>query len=457
MRGEQMAQIEYFSHFITDERGKLIEIPQRRGRQDGVFIDWLSITFHEDTLVKEAGCPLVADRDYMYVLSKKLEDILGFGITKKCKSKGNKFYEMMFRLGSEDVDYGEVHYGGQRDTVLIELKGVGCNLAKDGWEKRMHDFLSSAIRPRITRVDLALDFFDGQYSPEQAELDHDNGFFDNHNMRPKSERVGTAWRKEDGTGKTFYIGRKKNSRFVRVYEKGRQLGDKSSLWTRFEIQFNHGDIEIPLDILIDEGAYFCGAFPICASFENMPQQKRFEPREKAFNLTFGHKLKHGRNAVGKLVNFMVDLGFESDEIVKLLKADQGYPKGLEPEKYDLNELRNAEQLGFIHDTAHLVSDIELDPYDVLSYKFSEGFNYDRRLFDIEHDLTRRKKADEDYERWLQFKYEQHLPLEQRLHLVQERERKRISFIKRNQSIYREYYGRFVTYKKSPVAFSYCDF
>ena len=42
---------------------------------------------------------------------------------------------------------------------------------------------------------------------------------------------GTAWRKEDGSGKTFYIGKKKNARFVRVYEKGRQLGDKDSVST----------------------------------------------------------------------------------------------------------------------------------------------------------------------------------------------------------------------------------
>ena len=160
-----MSQIEYFSHFITDERGKLIEVPQRRGVQDGVFIDWLSITFHQDTLVKIAGCPLVSDTEYMYVLSRKLEEILGFGITRKCKSKGNKFYESMYRLGSDDVDYGEVHYGGQRDTVLIELKGVGCNLAQAGWEARMRQFLENAVRPRITRIDLALDFFDGQYTP----------------------------------------------------------------------------------------------------------------------------------------------------------------------------------------------------------------------------------------------------------------------------------------------------
>ncbi len=62
---------------------------------------------------------------------------------------------------------------------------------------------------RITRVDLALDFFDGEYTLEQALLDHDNGFFDNSNMRPKSEMVGTALWREDGSGKTFYVGRKK--------------------------------------------------------------------------------------------------------------------------------------------------------------------------------------------------------------------------------------------------------
>ena len=320
----------------------------------------------------------------------------------------------------------------------------------------MYEFLSQALRPRITRIDLALDFFDGQYSPEQAEIDHDNGFFDNHNMRPKSERVGTSWRKEDGSGKTFYIGRKKNARFVRVYEKGRQLGDKESLWTRFEIQFNHGDIEIPLDILNDEGAYFCGAFPICASFENMPQQKRFEPREKVLNLTFGHKLKHAKNAVGKLVNFMADLGFDSDEIVNMLKAEQGYPKGLEPEKYDLQELRNAEKQGFIHETAEAVLEVESAELDWLDFKLSGDFRARERLFDIEREIEEKQKADEDYERWLSLQYEKHLPLEEQLKRVQYRENQRMAEIKRKQSIYRGYFGRLVAYRKKPVQFTYCD-
>lgn len=454
-----MSQIEYFSHFITDERGKLIEVPQRRGIQDGVFIDWLSITFHQDTLVKIAGCPLVSDTEYMYVLSRKLEEILGFGITRKCKSKGNKFYESMYRLGSDDVDYGEVHYGGQRDTVLIELKGVGCNLAQAGWEARMMQFLENAVRPRITRIDLALDFFDGQYTPERALLDHDNGFFDNHNMRPKSEMVGSAWRKEDGTGKTFYVGRKKNSRFVRVYEKGRQLGDKESPWVRFEIQFNHGDIEIPFEILTDEGGYFCGAFPICSTFKNMPQEKRFEPRSKALNLTFGHKLKHAKNAVGKLVNFMSDLGFTAEEIVRQLKAEQGYPKGLEPEKYDLNELRQAERSGFIHESAEAALDFEVMALDLdsVGFKLSDGYDPHKRLFDVKYEADRKRKEDEAYERWLQRNYEEGLPLAEQMKRRTARWHEETARNRLKNSKYRQYHGEYRAYTKKPVKFDWYDF
>lgn len=168
------------------------------------------------------------------------------------------------------------------------------------------------------------------------------------------------------------------------------MGDKDSPWVRFEIQFNHGDIEIPFEILTDEGGYFCGAFPICGTFKNMPQEKRFEPRSKALNLTFGHKLKHAKNAVGKLVNFMSDLGFTAEEIVRQLKAEQGYPKGLEPEKYDLNELRQAEKSGFIHESAEAVLDFEVMALDLdsIGFKLSDGYDPHKRIFDVQYEADR---------------------------------------------------------------------
>ena len=443
---EQASQIDYFSHFVTDGKGRLIEVPQRRGKQDGVFIDWLSITFHEDTLIRITGHPLVSDMEYMYVLSQKLEQIFGFGITKKCKSKGNKFYEMMFRLGSDEADYGEVHYGGQRSTVLIELKGLGCNLASDGWEKRMFEFLSSAIRPRITRVDLALDFFGGEYSPEQALLDHDNGFFDNHNMRPKSEMYGTAWRKEDGSGKTFYVGKKKNARFVRVYEKGRQLGDKDSLWCRFEIQMNHGDIEIPLDALIFPGGYFAGAFPICQTFKNMSHEKRISVREKTLNMTFEHKVKHGRNAVGGLINFMKDVGLDAEQIVDMLKAEEEgkYPKGLEPARYDVDELLEAKRYGFLHESSEAELSLEMD--DFIGWKASDDFNHKQRLEGLKPNEW---KDDYEYQLWLSRLNYEALPEFKKLDIAEQEYIESIRRIQIANSRYRFSLAYYVNHSRKP--------
>ncbi|UOO77998.1 replication initiation factor domain-containing protein [Neisseria sp. Dent CA1/247] len=402
MSGEQSPNpIEYFSHFLTDGKGRLIEVPQRRGAVNGVFCDWLTFTFHQDTLIRCAGHPLVSDKEFMWVLSEKLEEILGFGITRKAKSKGNKFYESMYLLGSEDAEYGAVHFGGQRDTVLVELKGLGCNLASAGWETRLYRFMKTAIRCRITRCDLALDFFNGEYTPEQALLDHDNGFFNNHNMQPKRECRGTAWQKEDQTGKTLYIGRVKNARYVRIYEKGRQLGDKSSPWVRFEIQFNHGDIEIPFEILQDSGAYFSGAFPICQTFKNMPEAKRIAVREKTLNMTFEHKVKHGKNAVGALVRFMRDVGMEDGQIVEMLIAEDGrYPKGLEPARYDVNELLEAQKWGFIHNSPEAELSRETDEF--LQWKVSGGYDPYESLFGLAgyRGEAQRRKEDEEYEKWL---------------------------------------------------------
>ena len=403
MGGEQHQNpIEYFSHFLTDGRGGLIEVPQRRGAIDGVFCDWITFTFYEDTLSKFAGRPLVSDAEYMWVLSQKLEEILGFGITRKAESKGNKFYDSMYLLGSEDAGYGAVHYGGRRDTVSVELKGSGRNLASEGWKTRLYEFMKKAARRRITGCDSALDFFNGEYTPEQALLDRDNGFFNNHDMQPKRECRGTAWQQEDQTGKTLYDGKVKNARYVRIYGKGRRLGGEDSLWVRFEIQFNHGDIEIPFGILRDSGACFSGAFPICQTFKNMPQAKRTAVGEKTLNMTFEHKVKHGKNAVGGLVRFMRDAGLDDAQIVGMLIAEDGkYPKGLEPARYDVNELLEAQKYGYLHNSPEAELAIQTDPF--LDWKTSDEYNPHGTLFGLvsnDRSSIRRQKEEDAYEQWL---------------------------------------------------------
>lgn len=354
----QEFSFEYFSHFVSDGKGRLIEIPLRRGRDDGAFIDQITFTIHEDSLPKVTGKGLVSDNEYIVLYSELLQEILGFGITQKLPFKGKFFYKSCYQLGPDNVEYGKVHYGGQRDTILVELNGTGCMAALPGWENRLYEFLSKCIRPKITRVDVAHDFFNGEYTPDQAMLDHDNGHYDVHNMRPKSECRGTAWRNDDGSGKTFYIGKRGNSKFTRVYEKGRQFGDVNSPWVRFETEFRAGDIEIPLDMLLYSGSYLGGAYPICKAIFTA-EAKRMNAKEETVNLTFEHKLFHARNQVGKLVNFLRGIGWDDAKIVdELLKGVDGYPKGLQPEQYDCRD--QTQKIQYIHEEHQAIESLKLE-------------------------------------------------------------------------------------------------
>ena len=211
--------------------------------------------------------------------------------------------------------------------------------------------------------------------------------------------------------------------------------------------------------LTDEGGYFCGAFPICSTFKNMPQEKQFEPRSKALNLTFGHKLKHAKNAVGKLVNFMSDLGFTAEEIVRHLKAEQGYPKGLEPEKYDLNELRQAERSGFIHESAEAELDFEVMALelDSVCFKLSDGYDPHKRLFDVQYEADRKRKEDEAYEQFLQRKYEEGLPLAEQMKRRTARWHEATARNRIKNSKYRLYRGEYRAYSKKPIKFDWYDF
>ncbi|HEZ4520092.1 TPA: Replication initiation factor family protein, partial [Neisseria meningitidis] len=112
------------------------------------------------------------------------------------------------------------------------------------------------------------------------------------------------------------------------------------------------------------------------------------------NLTFEHKLHYAKNAVGKLVNFMIEMGFDNSEIVESLKADSGFPKGLEPEKYALEMLRDGLKHGFIHEQPDIDLEIELDELGVIAFKNSDKFDREKRLFSPDYDVEKERKYQE---------------------------------------------------------------
>uniref|UniRef100_A0AAU8B2X0 Replication protein n=1 Tax=Dulem virus 54 TaxID=3145765 RepID=A0AAU8B2X0_9VIRU len=328
------AQFERYTHVLTDSKGRLIEIPLRRGKANSAFIDQITFSIHEDTLSVCAGRPLVGDEEYIIRISLELHSIFGFGIMAKAPHSGGRFYRECWILGSDEAQYGRVHYGGQNNTMLIELTATGCNAALNGWEVRLYEFMQKAIRPKITRIDLAKDFFKREYSPEQAAQDRLDGKFTNHHMMPDGEKVGSDWESNNGKGKTYYVGSRESSKFVRVYEKGKQLGDKASDWVRFEIEFKAKDIVIPFEVLTAPGEYFGGAYPICRQFED--KACRIETVQKVFELTFERGLQCAKQQVGRMLNAIMSRYPEksAEQVLDMLKPDHDLPpKRLVPDNY----------------------------------------------------------------------------------------------------------------------------
>ncbi|CNP84242.1 phage replication initiation protein [Neisseria gonorrhoeae] len=248
-------------------------------------------------------------------------------------------------MGTENAQYGRVHYGGQQNTILFELTGTGCGVAKEGWESRLFVFLTNAIRPKITRVDVAKDFFNGEYSPNQAREDRNKGLFTCHHVKPKGECLGSDWEEEDDetkmtSGKTYGIGSRESSKYVRIYEKGKQLGDKTSTWTRFEIEFKAKDIVIPFEVLQTPGEYFGGAYPICERFTG--SANRIEAVKSKIMIDFDTYIERLKKQIGRGINASkaVFPDKSKQELFEVLEPKHDFlPKKLSFENYDCSEAK----------------------------------------------------------------------------------------------------------------------
>ena len=343
-----MDKFEHYTQVVVDSKGRVLEVPLRRGVADSAFIDQISFRLRKESLCafieqvdlfesREVQL-MLTDEQYVYLLSEKLNQIFGFGVVGKLDHKGGRFYSSCWQMGTENALYGRVHIGGQNNTILVEMTGTGCNAANQGWELRLHQFLAKCKGMRITRVDIAKDFFNGEYSPEQAAIDRLAGKFTAHRCRPAGQKVGTDWEPEstEGKGKTYYVGSRESSKFCRIYEKGKQLGDVNSNWVRFEIEFKAKDIVIPLDVLLKCGEYFGGAYPICQEMTMLETACRFDGVSKTLQTTYEKTVEVVKKQCGRAINAIIGMNpaKSAEWIIELIRNPEGkLPRRLAPENF----------------------------------------------------------------------------------------------------------------------------
>lgn len=325
------------------EDGKIKEVPKRRGYGgDCAMIDWLNFTvgietfdhdscaIGDETIVdKKERKPITLD-DYSICISRRLRQILGYGISHSL-GFGQHFYQSTYELSN---GWGRVSLGGQRDTVLVSISGEGLAAAAEGWEARLKQFLDDSIRSRITRVDIAHDDYQGErYTVDQADADHTNGLFKTGGRNPDCEYRGN-WKTPNGKGRTFNVGNRKNGKFSRIYEKGKQLGDENSPWVRIEVEFKSIDRVIPFDVLIKPGEYLAAAYPAFA-FINTVQQ-RIITTQKATEASVDKAVKWLRHQCGNHIKHLVDI-FGAESLIQKISRDDKLPSFMKIPHFGLAE------------------------------------------------------------------------------------------------------------------------
>ena len=197
------------------------------------------------------------------------------------------------------VEVGALARGGesQKGRWLLQLTGKGCGLVTD-WASLQE--LLQGFDATLSRVDLAVDFLEGEHTVDDAVDLYEEGAFINRGRNPEFDAQG-AWNVDGKKGRTVYIGKLKNGKSLCVYEKGRQLNDPDSNWTRFEVRLGNRDRVIPLDVLTDPDRFFVGAYPALANLLESAAEEIPTTHTEA-KASLGHLLHHLRRCYGKTMH-----------------------------------------------------------------------------------------------------------------------------------------------------------
>lgn len=295
------------------------------------IIDWINITFDIATIGEKYRRTNEDDDKYHAICQEAvaqfaptLAKMFGkpYAIIKQ-NQNGANFYKYSFDFGQ---GYGKICIGGQRDTVLLMLNGTGCSLAPQGFEHHIHTFLTKhAVKPKITRIDLAHDDLYGEYLDVRVLDDLETqGLFHCGGAPHTVGHVGN-WKYDDPTNKglTLNLGMRESGKFSRFYERGKKFGDKQgefSNWVRAEVEFKANDRVIPFDVLLDPSSYFMGAYPIFADLFAYEKIEKLEIVQKTAAVTLNHSFDWINRQAGKYLSFYRKFMSDS-EILDLLSSE----------------------------------------------------------------------------------------------------------------------------------------
>jgi phage replication initiation protein len=227
-------------------------------------------------------------------------------------------------LDSFAFERGKVLFavGGNANTAFLSIPGDGCALVP-GWLE-LASLLRDGLGARLTRLDLAHDDFEGLHSVDAMVECYRRGEFRAGGRSPSCKQMGN-WLFPDGTGRTFYVGERRNGKLFRAYEKGKMLGDCASPWVRHEVQFGNRDRVIPWEAVVEPGRYLAGAYPALVFIAK--DASRIATLRRTDAISYKRLVHHAAVAYGPLLNVMREREGSDEAVVQKLKRP-GAPRRL---------------------------------------------------------------------------------------------------------------------------------
>lgn len=294
----------YWSALVVDgETVKLRLLAERQSLKSPVHIDWLRFTVMRrdlpalsiDTLfplpkrqvteptLSEIDLAINAKRmpiddalrgdEYVAInqafeLAAVISSALGTSFTVFPEpKKGMDFYKYRISIELNGLECGWVgclsasdskHQLSQAKSLHVNLYGIACTFADVGWPQKIAAICDD-LDAKLTRVDLALDYFDGvEGGIEAINQNYKDGLCNVGGRKLKCNLVGDWNNCHD---RSIYIGSRESGKITNIYEKGDQLyGEKfNSEWLRIELRYGNQVRVLCSDMLRRPADFFAGA------------------------------------------------------------------------------------------------------------------------------------------------------------------------------------------------------
>lgn len=299
--------------------------------------------------------------DYLSFTSRKspdyLKECLSFfagDIVYVQKVRGWMNYPIAFNMMQNGEHVGLIAWGSaSSNRNYVSITGAGCKLWTDYHVELVRQVLIDCDA-RITRLDLALDFYHGEVTYDDCEKALEDGEFrlKGGGRKPKISRIGNE-NHYGNMGRSLYVGSEKSSKRINLYEKGlEQFGKLPAVWLenqteesvishrldgtvgmagqiavvdwlRAEVRYSNDDRDLDFgqyEMLILRDQYFAGAYPFCARVLDLADGIR-PPTLLTETEADIEKMKlNGKNSYGGVFHGLRLLGYTDTEIVDCMDA-----------------------------------------------------------------------------------------------------------------------------------------